>query len=55
MNKIAHLIINEIGDLTRLYIRARFIKGAGARLISTGLLILMVSAGINFAGKLHVN
>lgn len=55
MNKIAHLIINEIGDLTRLYIRARFIKGAGARLISTGLFILMVSAGVNFAGKLNVN
>lgn len=55
MKNIAKWIITELLDLIRLYIKARFIKSAGAVLISTGLSIIVITAGINFAGTLNIN
>ena len=47
-------IKNEIIDLVRFYIKARYVKGAGPQLISAGLFLLTLCVGINFAGWLNI-
>ena len=53
-NKIVSSIKNEIIDLVRFYIKARYVKGAGPQLISAGLFLLTLCVGINFAGWLNI-
>ncbi len=53
-NKTVSTIKNEIIDLVRFYIKARYVKGAGPQLISAGLLLLTFCVGINFVGWLNI-
>lgn len=50
-----HKITDNIGDIFRLYIRARYIKTPGSLAITSGLAILALLLGKNVVGILKIN
>jgi hypothetical protein len=42
-------------DVVKLYIKLRFVRSPGAILITTGLVLVAIATGLNFAGKLGIS
>lgn len=55
MKSIFHKFIETTADVIRLYIRTRYVRNPGSAAITTGLTILTLLLGVNFAGKMWVH
>lgn len=55
MKNILHKMIDTVGDILRLYIKAKYIKTPGSRAITSGLAILALLLGNNVIGILKIN
>lgn len=55
MKDILHKIIDTIGDIIRLYIKTKYVRSPGSRVITAGLTILLILFGANVVGAFGIN